>query len=90
MIITGNIKRKKRSNKSDFESLVRNKNVESKAIVELTDYESTTSRQKERINNILDMLQIPNNEYDEKVEDTYLEFKQITRREKNFVFRNNK
>lgn len=82
MIITGNIKRKKRSNKSDFESLVRNKNVESKAIVELTDYESTTSRQKERINNILDMLQIPNNEYDEKVEDTYLEFKQITRRER--------
>ena len=49
MIITGNIKRKKRSNKSDFESLVRNKNVESKASVELTDYESTTSRQKERI-----------------------------------------
>lgn len=82
MIIIDKIKRKTFSNKNDFENLVKNKNVESKSIVESTDDTSTTFKQKVRINNILNMLQTPNNEYDKIVHDTYLEFKKITKRER--------
>lgn len=82
MIIIDKIKRKTFSSKNDFENLVKNKNVESKSIVESTDDTSTTSKQKERINNILNMLQTPNNEYDKIVHDTYLEFKKITKQER--------
>lgn len=48
---------KKKSSKSDFESLVKNTNLESESIIEESDYTSITSKQKERINNILNMLQ---------------------------------
>lgn len=47
---------KKKSSKSDFESLVKNSNLESESIIEESDYTSITSKQKERINNILNML----------------------------------
>lgn len=50
---------KKKSSKSDFESLVKNSNLESESIIEESDYTSITSKQKERINNILNMLQTP-------------------------------
>lgn len=43
---------KKKSSKSDFESLVKNTNLESESIIEESDYTSITSKQKERINNI--------------------------------------
>lgn len=74
--------KKKKTLKSDFESLVRNSYVESESITEEPDYTSTTLKQKERINNILNMLQTPNNEFDKLVQNTYLEFKKITRRER--------
>ena len=48
---------KKKSSKSDFESLVKNTNLESESIIEESDYTSITSKQKERINNILNMLE---------------------------------
>ena len=39
---------KKKSSKSDFESLVKNSNLESESIIEGSDYTSITSKQKER------------------------------------------
>lgn len=71
---------KKKSSKSDFESLVKNSNLESESIIEESDYTSITSKQKERINNILNMLQTPSDKFDEKVQNTYLEFKEISKK----------
>lgn len=73
---------KKKSSKSDFESLVKNSNLESESIIEESDYTSITSKQKERINNILNMLQTPSDKFDEKVQNTYLEFKGISKKER--------
>lgn len=73
---------KKKSSKSDFESLVKNSNLESKSIIEESDYSSITSKQKERINNILNMLQTPSDKFDEQVQNTYLEFKGISKKER--------
>ncbi|MFR0885558.1 MAG: hypothetical protein ACLSGJ_10390 [Lachnospira eligens] len=73
---------KKKSSKSDFESLVKNSNLESESIIEESDYTSITSKQKERINNILNMLQTPSDKFDEKVQNTYLEFKEISKKER--------
>lgn len=71
---------KKKSSKSDFESLVKNSNLESESIIEGSDYTSITSKQKERINNILNMLQTPSDKFDEQVQNTYLEFKKISKK----------
>lgn len=73
---------KKKSSKSDFESLVKNTNLESESIIEESDYTSITSKQKERINNILNMLQTPSDKFDEQVQNTYLEFKKISKKER--------
>lgn len=73
---------KKKSSKSDFESLVKNSNLESESIIEESDYSSITSKQKERINNILNMLQTPSDKFDEQVQNTYLEFKGISKKER--------
>lgn len=73
---------KKKSSKSDFESLVKNSNLESESIIEESDYSSITSKQKERINNILNMLQTPSDKFDEQVQNTYLEFKKISKKER--------
>ena len=73
---------KKKSSKSDFESLVKNSNLESESIIEGSDYTSITSKQKERINNILNMLQTPSDKFDEQVQNTYLEFKKISKKER--------
>lgn len=84
MMIRGIIKDiiKKKSSKSDFESLVKNSNLESESIIEESDYSSITSKQKERINNILNMLQTPSDKFDEQVQNTYLEFKGISKKER--------